>query len=157
MSREIKKEIKYRIWDKTCKEMAVVKNIIFDYVDEEDGWYEEGHVVGLHRCDLLPWDEVELMQFTGLKDIHKNPIYEGDIIRCHIVTPNKKWWEVRVVEYDSDMARFGAETPDGKHSSPLPSNLAFNANPVRIDKCEVIGNLYEHSHLLEDWRGIYEK
>ena len=72
------RETKYRIWDKTCKKMVAVRSIDFDYVDEE-GYLEEGHVTAGHRCDLLPFDEVELMQFTGVNDMDGISIYEGDI------------------------------------------------------------------------------
>ena len=129
------REIKFRAWDKEAKAMESFDELVetIDFADVFKGYYTN----------------LEVMQYTGLKDKHGTVIYEGDIIKCRIVTPKRNWKELRTVAYDEDMARFAAVSLDGNHWSSLPSNVEFNLNPVRIDKCKIIGNIYENPELLE--------
>ena len=64
------REIKFRAWDKENKVMIYPKGILFD-----------GRVVNFNCGILEPFEEYELMQFTGLYDKNGKEIYEGDIIK----------------------------------------------------------------------------
>ena len=125
---------KFRAWD-GAKIISLSKAIYNDFVGVQhnrgDGF------------DLEPYyDNVELMQYTGLKDSAGNEIYEGDIIKFK----NKKGWSwVFVIEYNKDsagyMLDYSYKTQSNNEDIKLDCDIAFQS--------EVIGNMYEDEQLLE--------
>ena len=121
------RQYKFRAWEKKLKEMITVSTIDFRK--------------GMINTDSL-WryfHEVELMQYTGITDVNGKEIYDGDILRCFNGSQDKVGTVVQVY-YDDTYTGYYPFNRD---------EVGFNTNSNSI---EVIGNIYEHKHLLEEYK-----
>ena len=87
-------------------------------------------------------DQYELEQFTGLTDVNGTEIYEGDIVRMHVIilSPDDK---IGVVKY----------SPQYGYSIHFTSGrMARQEYWAAADKhtIEVIGNIHDNAELLEE-------
>ncbi len=123
---------RYRAWIKSLKWMCDVTNISFDskFVDI----CQQGDT---ERCTEMSveFDEIKLMQSTGLRDKNGKEIFEGDIVKmAKDVYSEPTYYEV--VRH-----RGGAYRLESKqHGCELW---------LRHTDCEVLGNVYENPELLE--------
>lgn len=136
---------KFRAWDKTQEIMIdyiisidfIKKIITYDYEDSLDL--------------TVRFDDVILMQSTGLTDMNGVEIYEGDIVRTfsNINKYTDPWMSDSEPEYElSTIVRSGAcfmTTYKGDPSEPLDFTVSSMAKHL-----EVIDNIYENKELLED-------
>lgn len=116
---------KFRAWDKQGKTMNDVESINFDW----------NRIFLLDWCVACKFEDIELMQSTGLEDKNGVEIFEGDIVR--IIDDGETdigWgWNEEVIFHNG---AFMAGDED----------LLINVN----FRCLVIGNIYENPELLED-------
>ena len=124
---------RYRAWIKSLKWMCDVTNISFDskFVDI----CQQGDT---ERCTEMSveFDEIKLMQSTGLKDKNGKEIFEGDIVKMSKDVYSEPTY------YEIVRHRGGAYRLESKqHGCELW---------LRHTDCEVVGNIYENPELLED-------
>ena len=125
------RDIKFRAWVKDRK--AIFEVILIDYVSKKVTYIVEriGHLLNI-RHDKF--NDVELMQYIGLKDKNNKEIYEGDIL---FESFGERYYKV-IFENGSFRAEFKGDF-EWHH---------FDLIDVVIQGCEVVGNIYENPELL---------
>lgn len=130
------REIKFRVWDKLTQKYWNIENWHFE--DEYLDLIEFGVSIADPDIERI-WrklNEVELMQYTGLKDNNGREVYEGDVLDIGLQNQDGKP-VVAPVSYEKYIAGYVLDN-------------GGNGIWQRLDKdCEVIGNIYENPELLE--------
>ena len=129
------REIKFRAWVKEKK--AIFEVILIDYVTKKVTYLLErvGHLLSIRDAKF---NDVELMQYTGLKDKNNKEIYEGDIL---FESFGERYYKV-VFENGGFRAEFKGDFEE--HSLDLIDVVAQG--------CEIVGNIYENPELMEEVR-----
>lgn len=126
--------LKFRVWDKKLQIFGIVSNIDFEfeevtfYIDDEEE---------LETCQ--PFEDVEIMQSTGLFDKNGVEIFEGDIIDVGTRIPflNK-------IQRDEETAYLKLVPLDKRWTESYFTNFEDK------NRYEVVGNIYENKELLEN-------
>lgn len=126
----MKRELKFRAWDKDMREMVFVSAIQFDPHSPK----EKPNIID-ERNDIRDLDEVELMQFTGLFDKNGKEIYEGDIIKTETDKLMAITWSQKFASFCLNRDGWAFQHWFGEACNPK--------------NCEVIGNIYENESLLK--------
>ena len=122
---------KFRAWDKKIKTMIDVSLIDL----------KKGVLVGEHwefgETNFISFDEIELMQSTGLKDKNGKEVFVGDIIKCTRGCPHEVYLEK---EYG------------GTYIGGMPAIYlkGIREGYAWTEHEEILGNIYENPELLED-------
>jgi len=124
------REIKFRAWDKKRKRMYQVNDI--------DGLIQNTWVCPKGSDDGNWEDEVELMQYIGLKDKNGKEIYEGDILKLD------SWAGLQKVDFiDGAFCLMSARGNNG-YSSDI-----HYIHHAGIPQATVMGNIYENPEFLK--------
>jgi len=115
------REIKFRAWDKKNKKM--------------DMFAHNRAYFGSRAENPKAFDDIILMQYTGLKDKNGKEIYEGDIVKyCEeYIQEDLIKWSNGIIEYGGSGFKI-----DGK------GELDFYGDDI-----EIIGNVYQNKDLLK--------
>lgn len=123
--------LSYRAWQKEWEEMGRIAFIRY----RESGEIAHLSFRGNIYKGLVKFDEIELMQSTGLKDKNGKEIFEGDIVKMSKDVYSEPTY-YKVVRH-----RGGAYRLESKqHGCELW---------LRHTDCEIVGNVYEDQELLE--------
>ena len=115
----MQRDIEFRAWDKLNEEMLKVYKI--DFNNEEAEFEFE---------DSLCFSEIELMQYTGLKDKNGVKIFEGDMVK------STNTGEVFTIAFVQERLRFCLIDKYGE-------DYGF----THVEGLEVIGNIYGNPEL----------
>ena len=113
---------KYRSWISSIQKFVYFYNGSYSHKNENEN-------------NLFNWENAQ--QFIGMFDKDRVAIYEGDIV----TTSTRKW----VIEKREDNEFCGFLPVE----VGLPQTHGYLSTFIRYDLLEVVGNIYEHSHLLE--------
>ena len=130
----MERELKFKAWNKKTKQIIKIEPLtsIKSFMDNTH-YLTAGTIDGGFYINL---DEVELMQFTGLKDKNGKEIYKGDIINC-------KHWNPENYKVIFREGGFCLADKDNKFMADI--NMIQDSTGIHF---EIIGNIYENSELL---------
>jgi uncharacterized phage protein (TIGR01671 family) len=134
------REIKFRAWSRLWTDTVGVLHVLtIDFVNRAVYVLPERELEGGNQEEWL-FGEIDLMQWTGLKDNTGKEIYEGDIVDLRPEI-NDPVWHRKIVW---DTGAFNCVQIRGKANHLLYFNK-FAPDTEWV----VIGNIYEHPHLLK--------
>ena len=132
------REIKYRAWLKEEKKMVNVETI--DFSEKSIQYLEKNEIIDAYLLRTKFLEDVEIMQYTGLKDKNGKEIYERDILKYKFPY-DRRLKHVSLVKFIETEASFGLKDIYG-NEIPLYRITANNY-------FEVVGNIYENEELLK--------
>lgn len=132
------RETKFRAWLKEEEKMVNVETM--DFTDKTIRCLKKNEFINAYLLRRVSFDDIELMQYTGLNDKNGTEIYERDIV---LVKPGgTSTWYKTVVKFKE--GAFIASLIDGEDYIYI-FNRGFDSNDF-----EIIGNIYENKNLLEE-------
>ena len=143
------REIKFRVWDKETKKMFDVTHLQLDVNNAKPTFvaFDEQPAASMGYWDTFEnMDEIELLQYTGLKDQNNAEIYESYIVKFDPQSPcGDEFYNPRDGEIGEVILDFGSFVvrPIDKKREDLRFSLSELGDWV------VIGNIYENPELLK--------
>ena len=136
---------KFRVWDKQTGTIQEIESISFK---EKKLVIEQQSIAWFNADYIRNFDDIELMQSTGLKDKNGVEIFEGDLVSISVQNgfdylDNK----VCIVKNSIGHSGLVCATVD----EDLEYRI-FNTELFEEYTYEVIGNIYENPELLDEQR-----
>jgi uncharacterized phage protein (TIGR01671 family) len=139
------RQIKFRAWHKVRKEMYEVYGLTSEYVFKktDDGVGNPG------VPDKL--EDVELMQYTGLKDKNGKEIYEGDILVFTTLSDSgitETKHDPVFIQWNNYKSTYDFNDNKNRVLGDYPFFKYWTLESMRQYEVEVIGNIYENPNLI---------
>lgn len=144
------REIKFRAWDKQAQKMVYPKSVYkfefdllseFDFklmkmVDRYNVTDEEGENTFIEVFEAV---DADIMQYTGLKDVEGNEIYEGDVIE-------KEFLDFSNRDNFKGVVKFIDGSWFIENENKRTTYLLFSETDINC----ITGNIYENKELLDN-------
>ena len=142
------REIKFRAWDRTNTSIGLRGGRMFQnsYCVIDGDWCVNHRYT--NECETGRKLDLVHMQYTGLKDKNGVEIYEGDIIRGD----RYPFWDKREPNYVAVVEWIFAGFQYVYYCiNPKKRGISDGINNILEsgEDFEIIGNIYEHKHLLK--------
>lgn len=159
----MKREIKFRVWDKNCGKMHYKGSLQFDQ-DNYKNHKTFFEFDGIESGEICVGDanrDIEIMQYTGMKDKNEKEIHEGDIVKLM----EDDW------AFTDGWKEEDPRWKDNELFNPMPQKEVMR-DVVTLDRfglwlknesfgyegeslvspsdCIVIGNIYENQELINN-------
>lgn len=128
------RQIKFRAWDKKNKKIIHVLKLDFLF-ESETGILAEGYSDKEYDYKIFP-ENLELMQYTSLKDKEGIECWEGDL----------RLYEGKLFKVVNDGWRFRFE----RNMYEFGENLDVLVDEDSVYLSKYLGNIYENPELLEE-------
>ena len=159
------REIKFRAWLKEEKKMVNVETM--DFTDKSMQYLEKNEIIDAYLLRRMIFEDIELMQYTGQKDVYGNEIFEDNFI---IDVSEDGDYFLKLIGFGNDENEYTSILTGFKIIRGIELDLYFEENKfqgkhayllekykIKIqkssdDECiyfQVIGNKHENPELLE--------
>ena len=132
----MKREIKFRAWDKESKQMV----------------YRDLETFAKFGCPLIPMQEAiengKIMQYTNLKDSKGVEIYEGDIVKFPVLGEVKN--RIGFIRYVNENGAFIIFDSCAWEDFNLLAQHKKAHTMSQSYAYKIIGNIYENPELLKE-------
>ena len=150
------REIKFRAWHKEKKEIVNVEEI--DFMNKVINYIDNDYENNRQEIRGAYFEDIELMQYTGLKDMREKEIYEGDVVKlihtgieisANRLEDLKRF--VGIIKYENGIfkiVRTEKSLIESKYFEIEQKKVSEIFIYSKLYDLEVVGNIYENPELL---------
>ena len=152
------REIKFRAWHKGKKEIIDVEEI--DFMNKVINYIENDYENNRQEIIGAYFEDIELMEYTGLKDKNGKEIYEGDVVKlihtgieisADRLEDLKRF--VGIIKYENGIfkiVRTEKSLIESKYFEMEQKKVSEIFIYSKLYDLEVVGNIYENPELIKE-------